>query len=67
MFLAFAGHFILTEVSNSASMHFLISLTGILIMSAAAWLLSWYKAEVNKSGKRAKSADSDADFAGGDA
>jgi hypothetical protein len=25
---------------------------GLVIMSCAAWLLSWYKAEVNKSGKR---------------
>lgn len=66
VFLAFAGHFVLTEVSNGAWMHFFISLTGILIMSAAAWLLTWYKAEVNKSGKRGKSAENDADFAGGD-
>lgn len=65
VFLAFAGHFILTEVSGGAWMHFLISVVGIVIMSAAAWLLSWYKTEVGKSGKRAKSAGSDADLAGG--
>lgn len=67
VFLAFAGHFILTEVSNSAWMHSFISIAGILIMSATGWLLTWYKAEVNKSGKRTKKIENDADFAGGDA
>jgi hypothetical protein len=46
-------------------MHFAISVAGIVIMSAAAWLFSWYKTEVGKGDKRAKSADADADLAGG--
>jgi hypothetical protein len=62
VFLAFAGHFILAEVSGGAGMHFAISLSGIVIMSAAAWVLAWYK-RMDKGGSRAKSAD--ADFAGG--
>ena len=65
VFLAFAGHFVLAEVSGGAWMHFLISIVGIVIMSAAAWLLSWYKTEASKTGKRAKSAEGDADLAGG--
>ncbi|MEH2473542.1 hypothetical protein V1281_005272 [Nitrobacteraceae bacterium AZCC 2161] len=63
VFLAFAGHFVLAEVSGGAGMHFLISISGIVIMSAAAWLFSWYKQVAAKGGMRAKSAD--ADFAGG--
>ena len=65
VFLAFAGHFILAEVSGGAWMHFFVSVAGIVIMSAAAALFSWYKGEVSKNGKRAKSADGDADLAGG--
>ncbi len=52
VFLAFAGHFVLAETSGGAGLHFVISMIGLVIMSCAAWLLSWYKAEVNKSGKR---------------
>ena len=36
VFLAFAGHFILAEVSGGAGMHFVISVSGIIVMSSAA-------------------------------
>jgi hypothetical protein len=65
VFLAFAGHFILAEVAGGAGIHFIISISGILIMSAAAWLLSWYKREAAKGGTDAKSANANADLAGG--
>ncbi|MDB5505128.1 MAG: putative OpgC protein [Tardiphaga sp.] len=65
VFLAFAGHFVLAEVSGGAWMHLMVSVAGIVIMSAAAWLFSWYKQVSVKGGTRAKSAD--ADFAGGGA
>jgi hypothetical protein len=65
VFLAFAGHFVLAELSGGAWMHFAVSVTGIVIMSAAAWLFSWYKTEVGKGGKRAKGVEGDADLAGG--
>ncbi|MBN9581770.1 MAG: OpgC domain-containing protein [Afipia sp.] len=65
VFLAFAGHFVLAEVSGGAWMHFAVSLVGIVIMSAAAGLFSWYKREVGKGDRRAKSAEGDADLAGG--
>ncbi len=65
VFLAFAGHFVLAEVAGGAGMHFVISVSGIIVMSAAAWLFSWYKGVVDKDGTRAKSADANADLAGG--
>jgi hypothetical protein len=64
VFLAFAGHFILAEVSGGAVMHALISLSGILIMWGVASLISWYKHEADKSAAR-KTARSNADLAGG--
>jgi hypothetical protein len=67
VFLAFAGHFILAEVSGGAGLHFVVSVCGIVIMSAAAWVFSWYKNVASKSGRRARSADGDADLAGGGA
>ena len=65
MFLAFAGYFVLVEISGGAGMHFLISLAGILIMSGAAWLFSWYKHGAEGSGSRRKSTLGNADMAGG--
>jgi hypothetical protein len=63
VFLAFAGHFILAEVAGGAALHALISLCGIVIMSAVAWLISWYKHSADKSAK--KGARANADLAGG--
>ncbi len=65
VFLAFAGHFILAEVSGGAAMHALISLSGILIMWAMAWVISWYKRVADKSGSK-KGAMVNADLAGGE-
>nr|HEV8010884.1 OpgC domain-containing protein [Bradyrhizobium sp.] len=65
VFLAFAGYFILAEVSGGAALHFIVSISGILIMSAAAWLFSWYKNSADKSASRIKSAGGNADMAGG--
>jgi hypothetical protein len=64
VFLAFAGHFILAEVGAGAAMHALISLCGIVIMSAVAWLISWYKRVADKNASR-KGAIGNADLAGG--
>jgi hypothetical protein len=65
VFLAFAGHFVLAEVSGGAGTHFVISISGIVIMSTAAWVFSWYKDVAAKSGTRGKSSDANADMAGG--
>jgi len=64
VFLAFAGHFILAEIGGGAGMHALVSLCGILIMWAVAWLISWYKHVADKSAPK-KSAIGNADLAGG--
>ena len=67
VFLAFAGHFILAEFSGGTGLHFVISISGILVMSAAAWLFSWYKHSADKSGSKAKPTGGNADLAGGGA
>jgi hypothetical protein len=66
VFLAFAGHFVLAEVAGGAWMHFTISVAGIVVMSTSAWLFSWYKRVADKSGARGKTADANADMAGGE-
>ncbi len=43
VFLAFAGHFVFTEVSNRLPMHIIVSLAGIVIMVGFAALISWYR------------------------
>ncbi len=63
--LAFAGYFVLTEASAGLGLHFLVGICGILMMSAAAWLLSWYKHYVDKAGPRTKRAGGHAQMAGG--
>jgi hypothetical protein len=67
IFLAFAGQFILAEFSGGAGIHFVVSLCGILIMSAAAWIFSWYKKVAGKGGHRTRTSGGDADLAGGGA
>jgi hypothetical protein len=67
VFLSFAAHFALVEVSAAFWMQFLASLLGILIMVAAASLITWYKkAEGRSPGSRPKRTP-DADLAGGEA
>jgi hypothetical protein len=66
VFLAFAGHFFLVEVSDRLGAQVLVSALGIAAMSATAGLLSWYKrAEGRASGSGPKQPD--ADLAGGEA
>lgn len=67
VFLAFAGHFVLAEVSGGAAMHLLVSVSGILIMWGMAWLISWYKHSADKGASKTKSAPGNADMAGGGA
>jgi hypothetical protein len=65
VFLAFAGHFLLAEISGGAGMHFVVSISGILIMWAVAWVISWYKHSADKGASRTKSTGGNADMAGG--
>ena len=43
IFLSFAAHFLLVEISNRAWMQILVSLAGVVIMVAVAWVMNWYK------------------------
>jgi hypothetical protein len=65
IFLAFAGHFVLAEVSGSAFMHALVSVTGILMMWGVAWVISWYKHSADKDAPKTKRTGGNADMAGG--
>ena len=49
IFLGFAGHFLLGELSGGALMHLAVSLGGIVTMTAVAWLLAWYKSNADKN------------------
>lgn len=51
VFLAFAGHFVFTEVSNGLLMQVIVSVAGVVIMVAVAALVSWYK-RVERRGPR---------------
>jgi hypothetical protein len=66
VFLAFAGHFALVEISGAFWMQVVISLLGVVAMIATAALISWYKGLEGRSpGPRIKPPD--ADLAGGEA
>jgi hypothetical protein len=66
VFLAFAGHFALVEISGAFWMQVMISLLGVAAMIATAALITWYKnLEGRSPGPRSRSPD--ADLAGGEA
>jgi hypothetical protein len=66
VFLAFAGQFVIAESSGGPLLQTGISALGIIVMIAAANLVSWYKAIEGRSPvSRVKSPD--ADLAGGEA
>jgi hypothetical protein len=66
VFLSFAGHFALVEISGAIWMQIVISIVGVVAMVAAAALIAWYKrADERRPGPRQKPAN--ADFAGGEA
>jgi len=52
VFLAFAGYFVLVQSAGGIGVHFLVGALGLLIMSAVAWLNSWYKRSYEKSASR---------------
>jgi hypothetical protein len=66
VFLSFAGHFALVEISGAFWMQVVISLLGIAAMIGTAALVTWYKdLEGRNPGSRKKPPD--ADLAGGEA
>ena len=65
VFLAFAAHFAMVEVSDGLGMQVVVSLLGIVAMVTIAALISWYKnVETRKQGPRKPP---NADLAGGEA
>jgi hypothetical protein len=67
IFLSFAAHFAMVEVSAEFWMQLVASVLGILIMIAAAGVITWYKRlEARSAGGRPKKTP-DADLAGGEA
>jgi hypothetical protein len=64
VFLAFAGYFVLIQSAGSIGLHFLVGICGILIMSAVAWLNSWYKRFDARSASRAGGTGGNADIVG---
>jgi hypothetical protein len=65
IFLSFAGHFVLTEISGTVAMQILVSLSGIAIMTATAAVMAWYQI-VEGRGRGARERLADADIAGGE-
>ena len=51
--LAFAGYAFLTETNAGFVLNFVVGFAGILLMSAMAWLLNWYKRIQSKGGRGA--------------
>jgi len=43
IFLSFAGHFVFVEINNQLWMQILVSFAGIALMTALAYLLTWYR------------------------
>ena len=66
IFLSFIGHFVTSEVSRSIGMQILISVLGICVMIAVAWLITWYN-NVEGRGSGTRSKPPQADLAGGEA
>jgi len=66
VFLAFAGHFALVEISGALWMQVVISVLGIILMVAIAALLAWYK-RIEGRKPLARPIQSNADLAGGGA
>jgi hypothetical protein len=64
IFLSFAGHFVLTEISGRIPMQILVSAAGIAIMCAVALLITWYEMIEKRYGAHERLPD--ADIAGGD-
>lgn len=66
VFLAFAAHFAMVEISDGLSMQILVSVLGIVAMVATAALITWYK-KVEERTHGPRKAPPNADLAGGEA
>jgi len=66
VFLAFAAHFLFTEISNSLLTQIIVSLSGIVVMVGAAALVSWYR-RVERQGPGPRPPSIKPGYAGGGA
>jgi hypothetical protein len=48
VFLSFAGYFVLTETDGGLGLHAVVAALGIAIMTAVAWMFTWYKRVIEK-------------------
>jgi hypothetical protein len=67
VFLSFAAHFAMVEVSGAFWVQFVASALGIVIMTAAAAMITWYKRLEGRSPGSRPRKTPDADLAGGEA
>jgi hypothetical protein len=67
VFLSFAAHFGMVEISGSLWMQFVVSALGILAMTAAGGLITWYKWLEGRNPTARPRKMPDADLAGGEA
>jgi hypothetical protein len=67
VFLAFAGHFAMVEVSGAIWMQVFISALGIIIMIGTAALIMWYKTLEGRGATTTRPKTTNADLAGGEA
>jgi len=67
VFLSFAAHFAMVEVSGAFWMQVVASAAGIVIMVGAAGLITWYKRTEGRSPGSRPRKPPDADLAGGEA
>jgi hypothetical protein len=65
VFLAFAAHFAMVEIWDGVGMQILVSMLGIIVMVAAAALISWYK-DIEGRSPGARSKPPGASLAGGE-
>jgi hypothetical protein len=66
VFLAFAAHFLFTELSNSLLTQIIVSLSGVVVMVGAAALISWYR-RAERQGPGPRPPKIKPGYAGGDA
>jgi len=66
VFLAFASHFVMVEISAAVIMQVLVSAAGIAAMIMAAALITWY-GKIEGRGQVSRPKPQDADLAGGEA
>jgi OpgC protein len=67
VFLSFAAHFAMVEVSGAFWMQLLLSVLGVVIMVTVAGVLTWYKRAEGRSPGSRPVKTPDADLAGGEA